>query len=328
MSPARLSRAISRRTLIAAAALATLAGRSGAAAPLRLGLQKTGTVLWEIETIRRHGLDTTHGVALQVTEFASPEAARIALRGGTVDVVVSDWLWVSRERTLGARLKYVPYSTAVGALVVPGGSAIAGIEDLRGKRIGVSGGALNANWLFLRALARRDGLDLVREAEPIFGAAPLLMEKALQGDMDAALTFWNFAARLEAAGFRQVLSVEDIARRLGARGAVSNLGYIFDEALLGRNRPALEGFLAASRDAKAILASSDAEWDLLRPLMMAGDDATFAAYRRRFREGIPARAPGAEEADARTLYAVLAAIGGREVVGPAADLDPGTYFLP
>lgn len=328
MPPAKQRHSLNRRSVLAAAVVWAAGARALAAAPLRLGLQKTGTVAWEIDTIRRHGLDKVRGVSLLVTEFASPEAARIALRGGTVDVIVSDWLWVSRERTLGARLKYVPYSTAVGALVVPARSAISGIDSLRGKRIGVSGGALNANWLFLRALARRDGLDLVRDAEPVFGAAPLLMEKALQGDMDAALTFWNFAARLEAAGFRQVLSVEDIARRLGAKGAVSNLGYIFDEALLARDPAALRGFLAASRDAKAILASSDAEWDLLRPLMMAGDDATFAAYRRRFREGIPARPAADEEADARMLYGVLAAIGGREVVGPAAELDAGTYFLP
>jgi NitT/TauT family transport system substrate-binding protein len=317
-----------RRWFLAAAALFGTMQSGIAAAPLRLGLQKTGTVSWEIDTIRRHGLDARHGVALAVTELASPEAARIALRGGSVDVIVSDWLWVSRERSLGARLKYVPFSTAVGALVVARTSTVAGIADLRGKRIAVSGGALNANWLLLRALARREGLDLVRDAQPAFGAAPLLMEKTLQGEFEVALTFWNFAARLETQGFRQVLSVEDMARALGAGGAVSNLGYIFDEALLAGNGPALAGFLAASRDAKRILATSDAEWEALRPLMMAGDEATFEAYRRRFREGIPTRAPAEEEADARTLYGILASIGGREVVGAAPALDPGTFHLP
>jgi len=323
---------LSRRTvtgaLLCAVAAATRGGPARAAAPLRLGVQKTGTVAWELATIRRHGLDARHGVVLQVTELASPEAARIALRGGSVDVIVTDWLWVSRERGLGARLTYAPYSTAVGALVVPGASPIAGLEGLRGRRIGIAGGALNANWLILRALARRDGLDLAREAEPVFGAAPLLMEKALQGELDATLTFWNFAARLEAAGFRQVLSVEDMTRRLGAAGAVSNLGYVFDEALLATDAARVHGFLRASREAKAILATSDADWSHLRPLMMAGDEATFLAYRRRFREGIPDRDAAAEAADARLLYRILAAIGGREVVGAAAELDPGTFYVP
>ena len=33
-----------------------------------------------------------------------------------------------------------------------------------------------------------------------------------------------------------------------------------------------------------------------------------------------------EEADARVLYRVLADIGGRELVGPAPELDPGTFY--
>ena len=64
--------AMNRRTFLAAAALAFGGGASFGAAPLRLGLQKTGTVSWEIDTIRRHGLDARHGVALAVTELASP----------------------------------------------------------------------------------------------------------------------------------------------------------------------------------------------------------------------------------------------------------------
>ena len=33
-----------------------------------------------------------------------------------------------------------------------------------------------------------------------------------------------------------------------------------------------------------------------------------------------------EEADARVLYRVLADIGGRELVGPAPELDSGTFY--
>ncbi len=265
-------------------------------------------------------------MTLQTLDLASPEAGRIALKGGAADVVVSDWLWVSRERSLGGSLKYAPFSSTVGSLMAPPGSPIRSLSDLRGRRIGIAGGALNANWLILRALARRDGFDLAREAQPVFGAAPLLFEKALQRDMDATLTFWNFAARLEAAGFSEVFSVEDASRALGVDGAVSNLGYIFDERVLATNGDALRGFLAASREAKEILARSDEEWEALRPLVMAPDEATFLAYRRRFREGIPRRPVAEEEADARRLYRILAAVGGRELVGDAAELDPGTWY--
>ena len=58
----------------------------------------------------------------------------------------------------------------------------------------------------------------------------------------------------------------------------------------------------------------------------AADAATLRAYRDRYREGIPRRPIADEEADARVLYRVLAAIGGSEIVGRARELDPGTFY--
>ncbi len=40
----------------------------------------------------------------------------------------------------------------------------------------------------------------------------------------------------------------------------------------------------------------------------------------------PRRSIDDEEKDARVLYRVLAEIGGRDLVGPAAELDPGTFY--
>jgi NitT/TauT family transport system substrate-binding protein len=50
------------------------------------------------------------------------------------------------------------------------------------------------------------------------------------------------------------------------------------------------------------------------------------AFRDHYRKGIPRRPIADEEADARVLYRVLATIGGRELVGPAEELDPGTFY--
>jgi NitT/TauT family transport system substrate-binding protein len=319
---------IGRRAFLAGMA-ATAAARPCFAADrpvLRLALQKTGTVSWEIDVIRAHGLDEAHGFTLSTTELASTEAGKIAVKGGSADLMVSDWLWVSRERALGSPMQFVPYSASVGALMAPAESPVRSLGDLRGRSLSVAGGALDKSWLIVLAAGRRHGIDLKSDAMISFGAPPLLYEKLLQREHDASLTFWNFAARLETQGFRRVLGVEDAARSLGASGGVSMLGYVFDGAWAEAHREVLSRFLAASRAAKAILATSDAEWERIRPLTMAPDDASFAAYRRRYREGIPTRPVAEEEADARTLYKVLAELGGAELVGPGAALDPGTYF--
>src|SRR5262249_55697594 len=73
---------------------------------VRVAVQKTGTFAWELAVIRSHGLDKQANLSVQVVELATPEAGKIALRAGNADIIVSDWLWVSRERTLGAALTF------------------------------------------------------------------------------------------------------------------------------------------------------------------------------------------------------------------------------
>lgn len=317
--------------LLASAACAPLAaGRLRAATPptVRIGLLRFGTVAWELAVVARHGLDAEAGVKIETLEFASNDATRIALQARTVDVVVSDWLFASRQRAEGQPLAFVPFSTAIAALMVPARSPAGSLRDLRGRRIGVSGGPLDKAWLMLQAEARRQGFDLAKEAEPVYGAPPLLAETLARGDLDAALLFWNFAARLEAEGHRELLPIEAVERSLGAAAPVAMVGHVFDEHWAAANRPALDGFLRASAAAKAILRDSDAEWEALRPLMKAESDAMFLRLRDRFRAGIPRRPAEAEEADAARLYAVVADLGGPRLVGRATQLSPGTFWRP
>ena len=109
-------------------------------------------------------------------------------------------------------MQFLPYSTTEGALIAPAASPIRGAADLRGKSIGVAGGPLDKNWLLLRAGALRTaGLDLTKDARPVYGAAPLLGAKVESGELDCGLLYWSICARLEAKGFRRVLSTEDVA---------------------------------------------------------------------------------------------------------------------
>jgi NitT/TauT family transport system substrate-binding protein len=313
--------------LAATAAFAGVWGApSRAAETIRLAVQKTGTFAWELAVIRAHGLDRQANLAIQVNELASPEAGKIALRGGGADVIVSDWLWVSRERGLGAKLTFYPYSSALGAVMVPNISSIRTLTDLKGRKLAVAGGPIDKNWLLLRASMKQDGIDLKSESTIVYGAPSLLAAKMLSGEMDATVNYWNFCAALEAKGFRRLVGIEDLLPKLGAKGRTAMIGYVFNEEWGSANREAVTRFIAMTRGAKEILATSDAEWEKIAPLTGAADAATLRAYRDRYREGIPRRPIADEEADARVLYRVLAAIGGSEIVGRARELDPGTFY--
>src|SRR5690349_397619 len=117
---------------------------------IRIAAQKTGTFAWELAVIRAHGLDRQSNLSIEAVELASPEAGKIALRSGNADVIISDWLWVSRERSLGAGLTFYPYSSALGAVMVPAPSTIKTLGDLRGRKLAVAGGAIDKSWLLLR----------------------------------------------------------------------------------------------------------------------------------------------------------------------------------
>jgi NitT/TauT family transport system substrate-binding protein len=121
-----------------------------------------------------------------------------------------------------------------------------------------------------------------------------------------------------------------VVRELGAKGEVAMVGYTFSEGWAKQNHEAIQGFLRAAAKADEMLATSDQEWDRLKPLMAENDpnfnEATFEALRRRYREGIPERASGENEADAKILFQFLRELGGEKLVGPGTELSPGTFW--
>ncbi len=295
---------------------------------VRVGLLKFGTVNWELKSMIANEFDKQNGIEAEIVPYASGDATKIALQGGEVDVIVSDWLWVSRQRASGQDLTFVPYSSAVGAIMVPGDSAAQSLEDVKGMKIGVAGGPLDKNWLLLQGMAKQDfGFDLAGENEVVFGAPPLLAEKTREGELDAMLNFWHFCARLEAVGFKRLVSGLDAASALGASGPVSAIGYVFSEAWASENPDAASGFVNASRATKELLKSSDEEWDRLASAGAIKDKPdALKVLRDRFREGIPARAISDEIGDASKVYGILAELGGKKLVGDSSQMVEGTYW--
>ena len=317
MRPARLA--------LFALALALFALPARAADGMRLALQATGTTVWEMAVVSAYGLDEEAGLDLKITELASTEAGKIALVGGSADVIVSDWLFVARERASGHDLAFYPASTGIGALMTKD-PAIKTVKDLAGKKLGVAGGPLDKSWLLLKAYALEKGVDLEKSAQIVYGAPPLLAEKAAQGELDAALEFWNFALDLEARGFRRAIDMAEVEKALGASGAPVVTGYVFDEKFAAAHGPALARFFAMMKKAKSLIATSDAAFAKAAARIPAKDKATRDLYRERYVEAAPKGSPAEQEADAAKLFAVLAAIGGEALVGPAKTLPSGTFY--
>jgi NitT/TauT family transport system substrate-binding protein len=294
---------------------------------VRIGVLEFGTVNWELDVIQAHELAKKRGIDLKIVSLASGDASTIALQGGAVDIIVSDWIWVTRQRAESNLYTFAPYSNAVGSLMVKSDSGIRQLADLKGKTLGVAGGPSDKTWLLLRAYAQKKmGVDLTSFTKPAYAAPPLLNELALRGQVDAALNAWHYTARLEVNGMHALIQMPEILKGLGIDKPIPLIGWVFREDWAAKNPEAVRNFLTASYEAKAILAKSDAEWDRLKPKMRAEDNATFIALRTGFRNGIPTCADPDNMTTVAATFKILADTGGEKLVGKSRKLSDGTFW--
>src|SRR5690625_4640728 len=92
--------------------MAAVAASAANEPTLRIAAQMSGTVSWELQTILHHELDAKHGFRLELLDVAGSPAAQVAFQGGEADVIVSDWIWVARQRAEGEDIAFIPYSVA------------------------------------------------------------------------------------------------------------------------------------------------------------------------------------------------------------------------
>jgi NitT/TauT family transport system substrate-binding protein len=294
---------------------------------IRIGMLAFGTLNWELAVIQEEGLDKAQGIAVETMPLASAEAGKIALQGGSVDLIVSDWIWVANQRGQGADITFLPYSTSHGALIVPADSPIRDIGNLKGKRLGIAGGGLDKNWLLLRALAQKEyGLDLDQSTDKVFGAPPLLNQQLQQGKLDAALNYWNFAAKLEAQGYRRVIDGRGILQGLGVDADVPSLGYVFREDWAKSHEDALSAFLKATDTAKKSICESDAVWRKIVPLTRETDERIQNHLRRHYCDGRIKNWGETEKKAAAEIYELLHRYGGGRLTGKSGTLPEGVFW--
>ena len=322
---------IDRRQLLLAggsvlAGLSLPVASASAAGSLKVASLKFGSFSWLLETIRAEGLADKAGLQIVVVEVANNQAGPVALLSGDAEVIVSDWPWALRQRALGEHVKFAPYSSALGSVMVAANSPIQTLADLKGKKLGVAGGAIDKSWLLLRAYTKRElGTDIAEMVSPSFGAAPLITEETRAGRLDAILDFWTYAARLRGESYRTIIGMDDVLKGLGIAPVPSLVGFIWREDTEAKKPAEIAAFLSVVEQGNAILAKSDAAWDRIRPLVRPENDAEFAAIKAYYRAGIPTPWTGAETRSAEKLTQILVDVGGPHLLGADTQFDPKLF---
>ncbi len=302
--------------------------QDGSKEKIKVGVLKWGTANWELNTLKGQKLDQKNDYELEVVGLGSKNASATALQGGEVHVILSDYIWVNRQRAEGANYTFVPHSLTVGGLISSNESGINSVSDLKGKKLGIAGGPVDKSWVILQAYAKEKfGMNLKDEVETVFAAPAVINEQLMEGNVDAVLNFWHYNARLKAAGMNEVISVKDVLTELDLNGQTPLLGWVFDKGWAEDNKKLISSFLDSSYQTKEMLLNDLGQWEGLKKKMKADEDETlFIALRDDYRAGIVDEFKADHIASASDVFAVMATIGGEKLVGSANSLDPNTFW--
>ena len=294
---------------------------------IKLAVLKYGSVNWEYNVIKHHKLDKKNNIKIQKVEVTNKDASAVAFLSKAVDIFVTDWIWVSKQRNKGNLVSFFPYSSSAGALMIKKNDNINNLLDLKNKKIGVAGGSLDKSWLFLKAyVIKKYEKDPLTFFKTSFAAPPLINGLLRNNQLDAAYNYWNYTARLEALGYIEFLTLSDILPYIGIEGELPLIGYVFRDNFVQQNKIALNGFIKASNEAREILKTSDSEWQRIFKMTGAKNQLMLEKIRDSFREGIPSDNHQLMERNIKNAYDVLAQIGGEDLVGSSSSLSPGTYW--
>ncbi|KTT46494.1 sulfonate ABC transporter substrate-binding protein [Pseudomonas oryzihabitans] len=188
----RLSfRRLARLFVVLAVALGILAPVQAAEQQLRIGYQKGGGLL---AVLKAQGtLEKALGAqGYQVTwrEFQAGPQLLEALNAGSVDIGYTGSPPPIFAQAAGVDLVYLgaePASESVEAIVVPSGSAIRAVSELKGKQVAVQKGS-SANFLLVAAL-NKAGLTL-KDIQPVY-LAPADARAAFANGSVAAWAIWD-----------------------------------------------------------------------------------------------------------------------------------------
>src|SRR3990170_5583065 len=168
------------------ALLVCLVGIAPAAAADKLKVVALeGIQLFPMQIMQTKGIAKKYGIDIDLMRVASPTASYTVMQTGDFHIGFGGWLSIAVLRAKGFKLSNV-YSMVsyTNDVIVKADSPLKAMSELKGKRIGLFGGANAATtWLFRVVSVKYFGFDPTKEAKIHFGAPPLLIGMLERGEL-------------------------------------------------------------------------------------------------------------------------------------------------
>lgn len=221
-----------------------------------------GTQSFPLLVMQTKGIADKHNLKLEENKVAGPQGLATAMQTGNFQVTFRGWLSTAMMRAQGHKAIVVfPLTSYTDDVVARVDSSFKSIADLKGKRIGISGGpATESVWLFRLEAVRFFGFDPLKEAKAQFGAAPLLMGLLENGELDAILVQNPQVVQLlETGKFRSIASLGDIWREKAGQDPLF-VSVAMNETWAKANPDIAKRFVAAYKEAIEYLKTHADVW--------------------------------------------------------------------
>ncbi|MGE5817554.1 MAG: ABC transporter substrate-binding protein [Deltaproteobacteria bacterium] len=221
-----------------------------------------GTQRFPIYVMRTKGIADKYNLSVEEIPVSGPQAQYTTMQTGDFQVATTAWFPIVLMRAQGFKFNIVfPVSSYTDDIVVRADSPLKTMADLKGKRIGISGGpASSGTWIFRTEAVRFFEFDPMKESRVQFGAAPLLIGLLENNELDAVLIQNPQVVRLlETKKFRSLASFGDIWREKTGQD-VMLVTIVMNEEWAKANRDIAKRFVAAFKESAEYLKAHAEVW--------------------------------------------------------------------
>lgn len=320
----------SARAVLAAVMMSFMVAPGGVGAqasepiPVRITALGTGLPFLMFTAWKEQGFDKKHGFDLQVEKIGNLTGQWIAVRTGSADLVMGNFLDLIRQHKAGLKIQAFQFGYNFdNPIVAAMGKPINNLSDLKGLSVGVTR-STSLPVLLLRVAGKKAyGIDLVQEAK-ISEASPSLLPQMLRnGQLDAAYSIRSLVFDdLSQNKVKEVVNLNQILNDAGWNTALTV--YAVSDAWREKHGPAATRKLAAAlADLNQTLRTGNAGWDAY-----ARQANVDPKYREQFRETfrkalVPNYGPKNLDTMQQIIDALVGTVG-EKIVG-VTKVDPSAF---
>ncbi|OFW09584.1 MAG: hypothetical protein A3H27_04540 [Acidobacteria bacterium RIFCSPLOWO2_02_FULL_59_13] len=242
-----------------------------------------GIQLFPMQIMETKGIAKKYGIDVDLMRVASPTASYTVMQTGDFHIGFGGWLSIAVLREKGFKLSNV-YSM-VGytvEMMVKTDSPLKSLAELKGKRIGLFGGANAATtWLLRVVSVKLFGFDPTKDAKVHFGAPPLLIGMLDRGEMDAVLILDPFITQLlETGNYRSIANLGNLWReRTGQQPML--VAVTVNEPWAKANPEVVKRFVVAYKEALTYLKTRPEVWpEIAKAMRVKTDKGATLLYER------------------------------------------------